>query len=201
MKYVFLIIILIAGAVNICQGQRLAASEPERLSDSVNSIAEDIYPLLSPNSGGLYFVRAFHTQNNGGELAGQDIWYSEHDDSGNWKTAVNVSALNTVDNNVVVGISSEEDTLYLLNTYSGPLRQNRGISFSAKKGDTWGKPEELDLVFKNQGDFKGYYMTPDGETVIVSTNGVDSYGEEDIYIYRKENGKWRVVGINRLYIS
>jgi hypothetical protein len=191
MNQLTLAILAIIGITNFCYSQDIVIDEPKELNDSINSNAEDIYPLLSPDGETLYFVRAFHAQNTGGEMAGQDIWFSKKSETGDWQTARNLTELNTEDNNVVVGISATQDTLYLLNTYSGPLRKNRGIAFSTLKGDTiWSDPEELNLRFRNNSPYKGYYVAPDGETIVVSADGTNSYGEEDLYIYVKENGKW-----------
>ena len=143
----FLLILLIN---TLSIGQKLLIDQPKLLTNSVNSIEEDTYPLLSHDGRTLYFVRTFHPQNTGAKLAGQDIWYSKKDDSGTWLAAQNLSTLNTVDNNVVVGISYTDDILYLLNTYSGPLRQNRIISFSTREADKWSEPEELNLVFRKR---------------------------------------------------
>ncbi|MBK6267346.1 PD40 domain-containing protein [Marivirga sp. S37H4] len=166
-------------------------SEVNILSDSINSEAEESAPILTKDGRVLFFVRTFSEENIGGALAGQDIWYSQLKEDSTWSRASNLASLNTIDNNLVVGISGNYDTLYLLNSYSGPLRKKWGISYSTKsENGLWTHPREYDIVFNSLGDFRGYFVAPAGDVVLLSSNSEDSYGEEDIYIYVKENGQW-----------
>ena len=62
----------------------------EALDKNVNSEFDELNPLLSPDGKTLYFTRKNHPQNTGGTKDKEDIWYSELDESGNWKLAQNM---------------------------------------------------------------------------------------------------------------
>lgn len=190
-KYLISTAILYLTLVPIITAQ-VSVSEVKILSDSINSQVEESNPMMTSDGKGLFFVRTFSEQNIGGKLAGQDIWYSQLREDSTWSGANNLTSLNTVDNNVVVGLSENYDTLYLLNSYSGPLREKRGISYSTKDNNgLWTQPREYDVTFNNIGDFRGYFVSPDGNVILLSSNTEGGYGEEDIYIYYKENGQWQ----------
>ncbi|ELR72037.1 outer membrane protein, porin F precursor [Fulvivirga imtechensis AK7] len=185
------IVILCLGPAPLLVAQ-FSVSDVKVLSDSVNSQMEESNPMLTNDGRTLYFVRTFSEENMGGKLAGQDIWYSRLKEDSTWSTASNLTSLNTIDNNLVVGISENSDTLYLLNSYSGPLREKWGIAYSTKDSDgIWTAPKEYDVVFKNTGDFRGYFVSASGNVILLSSNSENSYGEEDLYIYIKENGQWQ----------
>lgn len=171
---------------------QFSVSDVKLLSDSINGPAEESNPILSHDGRTLYFVRTFSEENTGGNLAGQDIWYSRLKEDSTWSEAGNLASLNTIGNNMVVGLSRHSDALYLLNSYSGPLREKWGIAYSTKdEHGLWTPPKEYDVIFNNTGDFRGYFVSSDGNIILLSSNAEDSYGEEDIYIYIKENGEWQ----------
>lgn len=173
------------------RGQEFVFSEPMRLDENINSSAEEVYPLLSADGRVLFFVRSFYKGNVGGKNAGQDIWYTRRNSSGRWGYPINLIELNSSSNNVVVGTGEADTILYLQNTYSDPLSWDYGIAFSSFEKDKWSDPKELNLKFNSTGSFKGYYVNPKADIILMSTENEDnSYGKEDLYLYRKVNGLW-----------
>lgn len=170
--------------------QKHVFSKPNKLAYSRAGESEEAYPLLSMDGTVLYFVKTFAEGNIGGKSGGQDIWSMKRDSLGVWATPINLIMLNNASNNVVVGRSNTDSILYLINTYSNPNRWNYGIAYSTQSNNGWGKPKELNIKFGNKGFFRGYYITPEEDVVLVSTEDKDTYGKEDLYIYRKENDEW-----------
>lgn len=171
-------------------GQRITVLEnPKKLGDSINSKGEEIQPLLS-RDGTLYFVRTFYEENLGGKTGGQDIWFSVQDDTDTWLNATNLLDLNNSDNNAVVGISENSNALYLLNSYSNPSRMNFGIWTSARKAKGWNKPKELTLSLDSESDLRSYFVCPQGDVILFTSQRENSFGMEDIYLYYLENDNW-----------
>ena len=171
-------------------GQIRILIEPTQLGDSINSKSEEANPLLSPDGNTLFFVRTFADNNVGGKLAGQDIWYSKRKNDNSWTFPKNLSELNNESNNVVIGFSPHDSLLYLLNTYSSPLRWNYGVAYSTLVNDVWANPKELNLKFNIKNAYRNYYISTTEDVLLISADSKDSYGNEDIYIYYKKGEKW-----------
>lgn len=155
----------------------------------LNSEAEELSPMVTPNGDMLYFVRAFHPDNTGGDLAGMDIWVSKRDSSGTWSEASNnLSFWNNRKNNAIIGVRKDNKVVYLLNSYA----TGDGISFSKVINDSWIKPELLPLKWMKRHDFNGFYMNPDFDVLLISANRTNSVGEEDLYVSLKDSlGRWQ----------
>ncbi len=191
MKDVFYITIFMISFISLnLKAQIQIITKPIHLGHTINSSSEEVNPLLSPDGNTLFFVRTFADENVGGKLAGQDIWYSRREGGISWGIPKNLTELNTEFNNVVVGLSQSDSIIYLLNTYSSPLRWNFGIAYSTFENEVWSNPKELNLKFKVRNAFRGYYMAPTEDVLLVSMESKDSYGNEDIYIYYKQGKKW-----------
>ena len=171
-------------------GQIRILIEPTQLGDSINSKSEEANPLLSPDGSTLFFVRTFSDNNVGGRLAGQDIWYSKRKSDSSWTFPKNLSELNNRSNNVVIGFSQQDSLIYVLNTYSSPLRWKYGVAYSTFVNDVWTNPKELNLKFNIKNAYRNYYMSTSEDVLLISTDSKDSYGNEDIYIYYKKGEKW-----------
>lgn len=174
---------------SIAFGQELIFQAPEKLGTSVNSAAEEMGPLMSSDGNMLFFSRAFDPMNNGGEFSGTDIWISYREGNGNWQPATNkLTNWNNKVSNAVIGVSSDNKSVYLLNSY----KSKSGIAFSRNVNGEWTKPEIIDIPGLSRSDFVGYYMHPSFKVLMVSmhskTNGV---GQEDLYVITKDTlGKW-----------
>ncbi len=165
--------------------------EPTKLSNQVNSDAEESMPLLTKDGKTMYFVRTLHEGNKGG-TNDQDIWKSELKD-GVWKKADNsISPLNNELSNGIVGISEDGNTVYLLSAYKLKSEEQKGISKSEKKGGKWSKPELLKIPNMHfEGDFYGFYVNRKEDVIIVSMKPVGGSAKEDLFVSRKDgSGNW-----------
>ena len=188
-KRSLIIIVFCFGTISNIQAQGLVFAEPVKLGSSINSSAEEIMPLISPDGMHLYFTRAFHKENVGGEYAGMDIWVAEKDEKRQWKDASNrLSSLNNRDNNAVVGLRSDSKVVYMLNSYSN----KKGVAFSKKLNGKWTTPEIIEVPGIAKMDFVGFYMNPTYNILLISMKGDKTYGNEDLYVSVKNNrGQWQ----------
>lgn len=184
--YIYLFVL---ATINWAGAQDIHFTDVEKL-EKINTTAEESQPMVSPGGDTLFFIRAQYKHNTGGEFSGHDIWYSTRIKNG-WSEAKNaMNKLNNADNNAVVGINYTADHIYLINTYSPPVRRDRGVVFAKKDGGKWGSPRELDIVIDNKSHFYGFYMHPDEDVLVISMNSNPSRGLEDLYVSIKTAEGW-----------
>ena len=160
--------------------------EPEPLDSLINSESEESFPLISLDGETLYFVRSFHKNNKGGQFAGQDIWLSRLD-SGRWAAPTNnLGVLNNKKNNAVIGMGQDGNTLYLLDNYGN---SQGGIAFTRYYNGKWTKPERIPIRGLDKTGYMGFYMNPAFDVLLISMQGNNSYGEEDLFISFKDSTK------------
>lgn len=166
-------------------------SEPAKLKGSVNEeISEEGLPIFSKDSSTLYFVRTFDPSNAGGELD-QDIWRSFRQEDGSYTQSERVNELNNKFHNSVVGISSDGNTVFLLNAYEGKKDQTKGIAMAKKNGNGWSTPEPLNIPGLDiNGNFYQFHVNEKEDVILISYMGENSVGEEDLYVCTKSGSEW-----------
>jgi hypothetical protein len=179
-------------AIILCAASFAALAQQQEFDQPVevnvlNSDAEELNPLLSPDGTSMYFSRAFHPNNNGGRTAGIDIWVAKKDKQGNWQNANNDLSWNNKDNNCVVGVREDQQVVYLLNTYTN----KHGISFSKATQGTWSEPQFIPIDDIGRNKFLGFYMNPSFNVLLISMHEIGSVGEEDLYVSLRDSaGTW-----------
>ncbi len=109
--------VLLCGVVPTAQ---VRAQEPsnarENLGSHINSVYDEVLPIISPDGKTLYFVRKDDPANVGGPK--DDIWFSTLGADGIWSTARNIGApLNTSGYNYVCYAFPDNNSLLLGNQY------------------------------------------------------------------------------------
>ena len=169
----------------------------ENLGPNVNSEFRENGPLLSQDGTKLYFSRSSSDENMGGVNDPEDIYVAELDTvTGQWKPAQNVGApLNTVFPNFVSSLKSQngETLLILGNTYIDNKRVLTGVSVSTKgKDGKWSEPRKM--VIEDDYNYSpkvDYYMSDDQNTMLMSVERDDSYGDRDLYVsFQRRGGTW-----------
>lgn len=170
----------------------LKFEDATKLSANINSAAEDVMPLVSPDGKTMYFVRSMHESNTAGKDGGHDIWFSTKAADGKWGAPSNAMAkLNNDGNNAVIGVSGDE--VFLLNAYKEQKvgEDDRGFAIASSKDGSFGKPSFVKLPeFKSNTNEQGFYVTPDGNMIIMAVNSTNTLGKEDLYFSKKKDGKW-----------
>lgn len=160
------------------------------LIDSLESIYDDIAPVISPDGMNLYFTKKNHPDNKGGERDPGDIWYSELE-NGVWKSAKRLNGpINNTNFNSVIGITPDGSIMYVVGNYSNPRKG--GVSYSRKIGENWSEPQPIDIpYFKNKSDHLSGSLSEDGKIMILSLESFGTRGNEDIYYtFRKSIDEW-----------
>lgn len=169
--------------------QRLHFEDPVALSDTINSEAEESYPIYSPKDSMLFFVRTLYEENTGGLLSGQDIWYSKRTSTGKWSIPKNdLSNLNNRNNNAVVGIGDTGNTLYVMNAYTEKEVSKPGLSVSSHQNQTWTAPKQINIptLETKKGNHYSLYVPPTEDVVIISMQNDLSVGLEDLFVSLKD---------------
>lgn len=165
-------------------------TEPVKISEVVNSESEEVLPVYTGRE--MYFVRAFHEGNTGGENTGHDIWVAYQDDRGEWRRANNyLLRLNNTGSNAVVGFSEDGEKVFLLNEYKDEQISVPGISVSRKVFNDWSKPEAIPVPgIKPNYRIYGLYMSPEEDVLFISMQTEETEGKEDLFVTTKEDGQW-----------
>ncbi len=169
----------------------------EKLDERVNSPYEELKPILSPDGKQLFFGRKFHPDNVGGIEDYEDIWVSDLDTVSNeWQEARNLGEpLNSEGPNWVSSITPDGNTMVLLIGNKYDVKRDKmfsGVSVSSKAGDSWSKPESLEIEdFYNMAEKANFYLANSRKTLIMSIKRDDSYGDRDLYVsFEKRDGTW-----------
>lgn len=173
----------------VVAGQVFEFEDPLQLPFNVNSDAQEVLPMLSPDGKKLYFSRALHELNTGGKYAGHDIWQSERTSTA-WTRASNTDLpFNTKGNEAIIGVSSNGNTLYFMRTF--PDKRVDGIYVSTRDKGIWSEGKLIPIEGLESQEALGFYMHPAGDVLLISMRASDSQGEEDIYISLKSSyGTW-----------
>lgn len=168
-------------------GQTLFAQDFARdntLMSGLNSPFAEEFVTIHPSGAFLAFTRANHPYNQGGKGDDGDIWLSEFDSI--WHAARNWHEVNTDQFSSPIGWSNDGNTfLYnLISTKGGQL-----------KTEIWaytnGRSQKLDIAFfKNKSQHQSATLSADNRFLIVSMESGSTQGVEDLYLIRREGGKW-----------
>ncbi|WP_296618701.1 OmpA family protein [Marivirga sp.] len=158
--------------------------------DSLESIYDDISPVLSADENTLYFTKKNHPDNAGGERDSGDIWFSQKV-NGSWTIAQRLRGpVNNTDFNAVIGITPDDNIMYVAGNYKSPRKG--GVSFSRKIGENWSEPKPIDIpYYKNKSEHLSGSLSKDGKIMVLSLESFGSRGNEDIYYtFRKSVDEW-----------
>ena len=181
----------IKAKINVVPNLKFSA-DPERLSSNINSIYDEVAPMISPDGKTLYFDRKNHPENAGGFNDADDIWYSIYQD-GKWSVAKNIGyPLNNKYSNFVQAITPDGNSLLLGNIYNKDGSMNAGVSLTYRTRTGWAFPEEQYIDdFYNQSPYANYFLSNDGRVLIMAIQRKDSRGGLDLYVsFLKGENSW-----------
>lgn len=181
--------------------------EPRKMPKEINSPAEEDFPIVSSDGTILIFNRTFYPGNVGGLFAGQDIWMTHLQEDSTWAPAENefpsasTEPLNDEYNNVVIGLTPNSDTVFLLNKYHHHKRRYKhhhhhqpthsGISFSYLQDGKWSAPVDFEVPhLRDHQPHYTAYMDPSADVLIMSMFGPKSVGEEDLFVALRGDTSW-----------
>lgn len=167
----------------------------EALSSNINSPYLEANPVISPSGKRLYFTRLNHPENIKDTIKGkieykQDIWYADIDESGNFGAAINIGEpLNNKQHNAAFTIGEDESFILLNNKYLPDGRLEKGVSISKKQSDgSWGKPQPILIEgYVNDSGFSEFWLSKDGNVMVMSLMDATSLGGNDLYVSFKKS--------------
>lgn len=183
--------------IKIEQPQNLKEDIPvERLSNNINSDFSETRPLIAPDGKTLYYSRAFHPENMGGDNDENDIWYSIFNEKNNaWEKSKNLGApLNNNGPNYISSITPDGNamTVILGNEYGKRNKMNPGVSVSTKTSEGWSKPKSLNIIngFLESTD-GNYFLATNKKVLIMAVDRYDAYGGKDLYVsFLQRDNRW-----------
>jgi OOP family OmpA-OmpF porin len=194
-----------AGNVNVLNvkksvehiGDPLKKGESGNLGRDVNTVYDEIAPIISPDEQTLFFIRANHPQNTSGwKSSSEDIWYSVFDKEKQvWGEAKHLGLpFNKDDYNKIVGITPDGNTVLIKGQYKNGVYKGQGFSFSHKIINGWSAPEQIKLKgFENmvKGSHQGSFLSNDGKTILLSFSEKTGSDNNDLYVTFLDNeGTW-----------
>lgn len=163
----------------------------ENLGPNVNSKANEVAPVISPDGRTIYFTRFDHP----GNLKPQedyDVWFAE-EKNGVWQKARNMDKpINNLQENSICYISPDDRTALLMNIYRPDGTLSKGVSVSRKNRTGWTFPQELHLQsYVNEHPFSGFYIGPNGKVMVLSLQDANTKGGADLYVsFPQTDGTW-----------
>jgi outer membrane protein OmpA-like peptidoglycan-associated protein len=164
----------------------------ENLGKNINSVGQEIAPIISPDGKTLYFTRS-NFPGNIGSAQKQDVWYSTQNAKNGWNPAVNMgSPINNAGDNAVTSISSDGKTLYLINVYNADGTMVNGLSRSFYTKNGWSFPKEYKIAnHYNDHEHTEIAVSPHGNVLILSVQRRDTEGNKDLYVsFIQDDDTW-----------
>lgn len=171
-------------------------ANPERLSETVNSVYNELQPLVTPDGKTLLFSRQYHPGNTGGEDDPEDIWFSLWDEEkGEWMEAENIgSPLNNSGPNYISSITPDGNTVIITlgNKYTKRGRMKAGVSVSTRTSEGWSHPVPFKIIKSfNLSPKSDYFLANNRKVLLMSVESDPSFGSRDLYVsFLREDGKW-----------
>ena len=169
---------------------------PNRLSETVNSVYNELKPLVTPDGKTLLFSRQYHPGNTGGVTDAEDIWFSQWDEEkGEWMEAVNMGGpLNTKGPNYISSITPDGNTVIITlgNRYTKNGKMKAGVSVSTRTSEGWTQPVPFEIINEiNVNEKSNYYLANNREVLLMSVEGDPSFGSRDLYVsFLMDDGRW-----------
>jgi outer membrane protein OmpA-like peptidoglycan-associated protein len=151
----------------------------EKLPKSINTMAQELNPIVSYDGKSLYFTRS-----EGDDLA-QEIWRSTLVDD-QWGSPVKLGfPLNTPGDNNVMGIATDNSKLLLSNTYAkdGLSLTSNGYSMTEWQDDHWSIPEKVRISsYINSSNTAETSLSVTGKSMVLSLKTGYNEGLNDLYL-------------------
>jgi len=154
----------------------------------LNSSADELNPIISPDGKSLYFIRRFDPQNAGGMRDPGDIWVSQLGDSA-WSAPRRLSSnLNNKQFNGIIGFQNAGN-VFLYEHYNPGGSASRTQGLSTASINSRSMPARVDVkYFYNRSDHISITISPNGNVMILALESYGTIGAEDLYVSFKSKG-------------
>lgn len=191
--------------INCCNNAKILMQSPVackvvNLGDSINSKYPDYSPVISADESEVLFTSRrptmFDSTKDVNNNYYEDIWVSyAKPNGGGWSAAQNLgSSINTAGNEATVSLSPDGQQLIL---YRDNSSGDGNLFVSHLNGVQWTYPNYIDSsnsgVVNSPAWEPSASLSPDGRTLLFSSNRAGGFGGLDIYkVSIGADGKWGV---------
>lgn len=153
---------------------------------SINSYENDGAHTISPTGRFLFFTSCNRPRGFGS----CDLYFSKR--SGNeWgKPTILVPPINTGAWETQPCISADGKQLYFVSNREGGVGRGDIYVSTILDNGSFSTPENLGPIINSNGNEDKPFIHPDGKTLYFSSDGHPGYGQRDLFMSRKEDGKW-----------
>lgn len=165
----------------------------------LNTGSFDFATVMGPRGKEMYFTssRAGSTGANSDPITGQnymDLWVSKIDRNGNWGQPTPMEApINSIDNEGTMAFDGRGKTMWFTRCPSVD-KMNLGCEMwmAKQKGKGWAEPTKLELKDHDTTHVGHPAPSPDGKTLVFSSNMAGGFGGVDLWIttYDKRSDSW-----------
>lgn len=175
--------------------------KPQNLGTNINSRYQEVAPIISPDGQTIYFTRDEHpmnvanTKNTGKGKYKQDVWFAKKRADGLFEMAQSVGQpINNQYHNSAFSVTPDGNSILLNNVYNTDLKRTpkRGISITRReKNNKWSQPQKIEITnFENTNKYSEFFMSQDGNILLMTIQRDDSRGGKDIHVSFKQGDKW-----------
>jgi Tol biopolymer transport system component len=190
-------------AIDQCNTAKALLASPldvkvENMGPDINSQYDDKSPAISADGMKLLFnTRRPETTNSPVDVEGdgkyfEDIYFSDFDTVGKkWKPADDVpGSINTDGHDACTSISADGKTIYIYkNDLKDPQSRGGDIYVSKITNGKWKTPENLGKPVNSSYWEGGACISPDGKTLLFTSERPKGQGNSDIWMVTKKNKK------------
>ena len=170
---------------------------PVKLTDPLNKLYFQYFPVLTADQNTMIFTGMQNPPSR--RVAPDESMYVSYKQNGQWTTPEPISEnINTVDNEGTCSISADGKVLVYTvceNRRRGTRRGVIGICdlfISIKKGDKWGKPQNLGPNVNTREWESQPSLSADGKTLYFASKRGGGKGGIDIWMSKMgKDGKWQ----------
>jgi outer membrane protein OmpA-like peptidoglycan-associated protein len=163
--------------------------EKINLGPTINTIHEDLAPIISSSGNILFFGRALSAENMGGVRDKQDIWVSSWQ-YGAWSQSRNLgSPINSPGSDNLISVSADENTMI--------FATKNGFGFREKTKNGWSNMKEMGIKYVNEDNYLEGNFSANGKAMLFTSMTKNNVFyrkykmERDMYVSLKnDKGKW-----------
>lgn len=163
--------------------------EPIKLSENVNSSADEYWPALSADEQTLIITRLLEVP--GSEKFQEDFYFSTAENN-SWLPAQDAGApLNTPDNEGAQSISANGRYMVYTVCNRPGIFGRCDLFFSEKTGDIWSEPLNMGKPINTASKETQPSLSADGRTVYFVSDRPGGFGSQDIWMSEQNaSGQW-----------
>ena len=161
------------------------AVQVTNMGNEINTIHPDYIPCVARDGKTMYFV----TNGRSGGLGGEDVWFCEREEGGEWGRPLNFRQLNTKSHEGLQSMSGDGNFAIVFGNYAGSFGHG-DLFYSVKTDEGWSMPCNLGGAVNTENWESQANLAADGRTLLFCSNRPGSGGNSDIYVTMLQDGEW-----------